>query len=57
MKPVGAVRWVLGCGCFLVFCIVSTVIAGIVIDVQCWWDNIPVISDTFNLGVKDGACQ
>jgi hypothetical protein len=54
----GTGRWVvLGCGCFLVLCIVTTVIAGIIIDVQCWWDNIPVISDTFNLGVKEGACQ
>jgi hypothetical protein len=54
----GVGRWVvLGCGCFLVLCIVSSVIAGIVIDVQCWWDDIPVISDALNLGVREGACQ
>lgn len=54
----GVGRWVvLGCGCFLVMCIVSSVIAGIIIDVKCWWDDIPVISEMFDLGVKPGACQ
>ena len=55
----GASRWViLGCGCFLVFCIVTSVIGGIIIDAKCWWDNIPVISDMFDLGVKpDATCR
>jgi pSer/pThr/pTyr-binding forkhead associated (FHA) protein len=52
----GAGRWVvLGCGCFLVLCIVSSIIAGIIIDMNCWWDDIPVISDMFNLGVDPNA--
>ncbi len=38
----GAGRWVvLGCGCFLVLCIVTSVIGGIIIDAKCWWDDIP----------------
>jgi hypothetical protein len=55
----GAGRWVvLGCGCFLVMCIVTSVISGIIIDAKCWWDKIPVISDTFDLGVKpDATCR
>jgi hypothetical protein len=52
----GAGRWVvLGCGCLLVLCIITSVIGGIVIDAKCWWDDIPVISNTFDLGVRDGA--
>jgi len=52
----GAGRWVvLGCGCFLVLCIVTSVIGGIIIDAKCWWDDIPVISETFNLGIREGA--
>jgi hypothetical protein len=54
----GLSRWlILGCGCFLVLCIVTSVIGVIVIDSQCLWGDIPVISDTFNLGVKAGACE
>jgi hypothetical protein len=55
----GAGRWVvLGCGCFLVMCIVTSVIGGIIIDAKCWWDNIPVVSDVFDLGVKpDATCR
>jgi hypothetical protein len=55
----GAGRWVvLGCGCFLVLCIVTSVIGGIIIDAKCWWDNIPVVSDVFDLGVKpDATCR
>ena len=55
----GAGRWVvLGCGCFLVLCIVTSVIGGIIIDAKCWWDNIPVISNVFDLGVKpDATCR
>ncbi len=52
----GPGRWVvLSCGCFLVLCIVSSVIGGIVIDAKCWWDDIPVISDAFNLGIREDA--
>ena len=49
-------RWVvLGCGCFLVLCIVTSVIGGIIIDAKCWWDDIPVISDMFDLGIREDA--
>jgi hypothetical protein len=52
----GARRWVvLGCGCFLVLCIVSSVIGGIIIDAKCWWDDIPVVSSAFDLGIRDDA--
>jgi hypothetical protein len=52
----GAGRWVvLGCGCFLVVCIVTSVIGGIIVDAKCWWDDIPVISDVFDLGVRSDA--
>ena len=52
----GAGRWVvLGCGCFLVLCIVTSVIGGIIIDAKCWWDDIPVVSDVFDLGIKENA--
>ena len=52
----GAGRWVvLGCGCFLVLCIVTSVIGGIIIDAKCWWDDIPVISDMFDLGIREDA--
>ncbi len=51
----GAGRWViLGCGCFLVLCIVTSVIGGIIIDAKCWWDDIPVL----DLHVKpDATCR
>lgn len=52
----GAGRWVvLGCGCFLVLCIVTSVIGGIIIDAKCWWDDIPVISEMFDLGIREDA--
>ncbi|NLX09745.1 MAG: FHA domain-containing protein [Chloroflexi bacterium] len=54
----GAGRWVvLSCGCFLVLCIVTSVIGVIIIDSQCLWGDIPVISDMFDLGVRPGACE
>lgn len=55
----GAGRWVvLGCGCFLVLCIVTSVISAIIIDAKCWWGDIPVISDVFDLSVKsDATCR
>jgi len=46
---------VLGCGCFLVLCIVSSVIGGIIIDGACLWDDLPIISDMFDLRVKPDA--
>ncbi len=55
----GAGRWVvLGCGCFLVLCIVTSVISAIIIDAKCWWGDIPVISEVFDLSVKaDATCR
>lgn len=55
----GAGRWVvLGCGCFLVLCIVTSVISAIIIDAKCWWGDIPVISQMFDLSVKpDATCR
>jgi hypothetical protein len=51
----GAGRWViLACGCFLVLCIVTSVIGFIIIDAKCWWDDIPVL----DLHVKpDATCR
>lgn len=52
----GITRWLLlGCGCFLVLCIVTGVVGGIIVDVTCSWDNLGPISETFNLGVKEDA--
>ena len=52
----GASRWiVLGCGCFLVLCIVSSVIGGIIVDGACLWDDLPIVSDMFDLHVKPDA--
>jgi hypothetical protein len=58
-EPAGMNRFfVLACGCFLVLCIVTSVIGGIIIDTKCWWDDIPVVSDMFDLGVKaDATCR
>jgi pSer/pThr/pTyr-binding forkhead associated (FHA) protein len=42
----GAGRWVfLGCGCFIVLCIIFSVVGIIVIDSTCAWDDVPVVSD------------
>lgn len=58
-ESAGPGRWVvLGCGCFLVLCIVTSVIGGIIIDAKCWWDDIPVISEMFDLGIRaDATCR
>lgn len=55
----GPGRWIiLGCGCFLVLCIVTSVIGGIIIDAKCWWDDIPVISEMFDLQIsEDATCR
>ena len=31
------------------------VIGGIIVDTKCWWDDIPVVSEMFDLGVKENA--
>ncbi len=55
-EPAGMNRFfVLACGCFLVLCIVTSVIGGIIVDTKCWWDDIPVVSEMFDLGVKEEA--
>lgn len=42
----GAGRWLfLGCGVFIVLCLVSSVIGIIIIDQSCAWDDIPVLAD------------
>ncbi len=57
----GMGRWiVLGCGVFMVLCIITTVIAIILIDQSCAWDNIPILSDIVDaLGyqVNEAACN
>lgn len=57
----GAGRWIfLGCGCFIVLCIIFSVVAIIVIDSSCAWNDIPVLSDMISaLGftVDPASCQ
>jgi hypothetical protein len=55
----GMGRWVfLGCGCFLVLCIIGTVIGIIAIDASCAWDDIPVLSDVVDaLGFEVDTTQ
>ena len=55
----GASRWVvLGCGCLLVLCIVTSVIGLIIIDAKCWWDDLPVVSDMLDLmSAQDATCR
>lgn len=46
MPSGGSGRWVfLGCGCFIVLCIIFSVVGIIVIDSSCSWDSIPVVSN------------
>jgi hypothetical protein len=56
----GAGRWLfLGCGCFIVLCIIFSVIAIILIDSTCSWDSVPILSDLLEaLGftVNEAAC-
>ncbi|PJF45093.1 MAG: hypothetical protein CUN55_00715 [Phototrophicales bacterium] len=56
----GIARWLfLGCGVFLVLCIVTSVIAIIIIDQSCAWDDIPVLSsivDALGYSVDPTAC-
>ncbi len=57
----GAGRWVfIGCGCFIVLCIIATVVGIIVVDSTCAWDSIPVLSDVVDamgFAVDEAACN
>lgn len=57
----GAARWLfLGCGVFIVLCIVFSVIAIIIIDQSCAWDDIPVLNnivDALGYSVDPTACS
>lgn len=55
----GAGRWVfLACGVFIVLCIITSVIAIIVIDQYCLWDNTPILGDIIDaLGYKVNEAQ
>jgi hypothetical protein len=58
----GWMRWLLlGCGCFIVLCVIGGVIGLIVIDQTCAWDQEPLVSilDTFGLQADENfsACQ
>lgn len=57
----GAGRWLfLGCGVFIVLCIVTSVISIIIIDQSCAWDDVPVLStivDALGYSVDETACS
>jgi hypothetical protein len=58
----GWMRWLLlGCGCFMVLCIIGAVVGVIVVDSTCAWKEEPLISilDTFGLepDTSSSACQ
>lgn len=57
----GAGRWLfLGCGIFIVLCIVTSVISIIIIDQSCAWDDVPVLSsivDALGYSVDETACS
>ncbi|MCB9436922.1 MAG: FHA domain-containing protein [Anaerolineales bacterium] len=55
----GAGRWIfLACGVFIVLCIITSVIAIIVIDQYCLWDNTPILGDVIDaLGYKVNEAQ
>ncbi len=57
----GSGRWIfLACGVFLVLCIITSVIAIIIIDQYCLWDNTPILSDIIDaLGytVEEAQCN
>ncbi|MBI5931996.1 MAG: FHA domain-containing protein [Chloroflexi bacterium] len=61
MQGGGAGRWLfLACGCFLVLCIISSVIGIIVVDATCAWDDIPVLSnvvDALGFQVDSSSCS
>lgn len=56
----GMTRWLLlACGCFIVLCIIGSVIALIVIDQTCAWQDEPLSSilETVNLGANPEYCN
>ncbi len=57
----GAGRWIfLACGVFMVLCIVTSVIAIILIDSSCAWDDIPILNsliDALGYEVDPTACN
>ncbi|NJL93341.1 MAG: hypothetical protein HC915_06220, partial [Anaerolineae bacterium] len=58
----GITRWVLlGCGCFIVLCVIGAVIALIVIDQTCAWEQEPLATVLDILGLEANqsfqACQ
>lgn len=58
----GMARWLLlGCGCFIVLCVIGAVVGLIVIDATCSWDVEPISSiiEIFDLTVdtSSSACQ
>ncbi|NDJ85098.1 MAG: FHA domain-containing protein [Chloroflexi bacterium] len=59
-EEAGVGRWIfLSCGVFLVLCIITSVIAIILIDQSCAWDDIPILADIVDaLGyeVDETAC-
>ncbi|MFZ4816597.1 MAG: FHA domain-containing protein [Phototrophicaceae bacterium] len=51
----------IGCAILLVFCCCATVAAGFIIDANCLWDQIPVVSDVleavgFSIDPNSAAC-
>lgn len=61
MQGGGAGRWLfLACGCFLVLCIISSVVGIILVDATCAWDDIPLLSDIIDgmgFEVDSSACN
>lgn len=58
----GMGRWVLlGCGCFIVLCVIGAVIGVIVVDSACLWNEPPLsdVLDLFGLSadLSSNACQ
>ena len=58
----GIARWLLlGCGCFIVLCVIGAVVGIIVIDQTCAWDQAPLsdILDAFGYtaDTTSNACQ
>lgn len=57
----GPGRWIfLACGVFMVLCIITSVVAIILIDQSCAWDNIPIVSDivdAMGYAVNEVECQ
>jgi hypothetical protein len=58
----GVARWILlGCGCFIVLCVIGAVVGIIVVDQTCAWDS-PPLSDVlevfgYTADASSSACQ